>query len=213
MDHTFTLIGEPLAALASGALWMPARDTLIVSDLHLGKSERMARRGGALLPPYDARDTLARLQAVLDAAPTARIVCLGDSFDDSEAWLAPDDLAHLHRLMAGRDWVWIAGNHDPVPAIAGGTHLPQMRIGPLVLRHEAMGEAGEISGHFHPKARLAGRVRPCFVADARQVILPAFGTYTGGLWCSDPAIAARLGPGAIAILTGHRAIAIPCPRR
>ncbi|MFV0302127.1 MAG: metallophosphoesterase, partial [Paracoccus sp. (in: a-proteobacteria)] len=53
--------GERLVARASGALWWPARRWLIVADLHLGKAERMARRGGPLLPPYEVAATLERL--------------------------------------------------------------------------------------------------------------------------------------------------------
>jgi metallophosphoesterase superfamily enzyme len=54
-----------------------------VSDLHLGKSERAARRGGPMLPPYEGIDTLLRLSAdIADTAPKT-VVCLGDSFDDA----------------------------------------------------------------------------------------------------------------------------------
>ena len=53
--------GLRLEARCSGALWWPEGRWLIVADLHLGKSERMARRGGALLPPYEGRETLRRL--------------------------------------------------------------------------------------------------------------------------------------------------------
>jgi hypothetical protein len=69
----------------------------------------------------------------------------------------------------------------------------------LVFRHKATAGAkpGEICGHHHPKAAIPARggtvSRPCFVADARRVMMPAFGAYTGGLDVSDPAIA-RLFP-------------------
>ena len=67
----FTLSGTQLTALGSGALWWPEQSLLCISDLHLGKSERIARRGGAALPPYDTRDTLTRLAAdlALSGAP------------------------------------------------------------------------------------------------------------------------------------------------
>ena len=66
-SHAFTLLDAQLMALPSGALFWPAERTLVVSDLHLGKSGRMARRGGALdmtLTPrsqsghYDGRVTI-----------------------------------------------------------------------------------------------------------------------------------------------------------
>ncbi|MCA3439583.1 MAG: ligase-associated DNA damage response endonuclease PdeM [Rhodobacter sp.] len=214
-SHAFTLAGQPLQALASGALYWPAQDLLCVSDLHLGKSERLARRGGTLLPPYETRETLTRLDDVLAATGARHVVCLGDSFDDGAAGggLEEDDRLRLSALMAGRKWTWIAGNHDPAPLVPGGTHLSEFATAGLTFRHIAVpGETGEVSGHFHPKARVAGRSRPCFLIDAARVILPAFGCYTGGLRATDPALAALLGPQALAVLTGPRALAIPMPR-
>ncbi|MGR3401871.1 MAG: ligase-associated DNA damage response endonuclease PdeM, partial [Paracoccus sp. (in: a-proteobacteria)] len=61
--YGFDFDGQRLEARPSGALFWPARRWLIVADLHLGKSERMARRGGALLPPYEVQATLDRLTA------------------------------------------------------------------------------------------------------------------------------------------------------
>lgn len=211
MSHPFTLAGAHLHALPSGALWWPDRRLLCVSDLHLGKSERLARRGGALLPPYETQDTLARLDTDLETTGAEQVICLGDSFDDSDAVLPEAERLWLLRLMAGRGWTWILGNHDPAPMALGGTHLAEAQIGPLTFRHIAAG-GHEVSGHYHPKARLGGTARPCFLIDARHAILPAYGTYTGGLWCHNPALATLMSAGALAILTGKRAIAIPMPR-
>jgi metallophosphoesterase superfamily enzyme len=143
------------------------------------------------------------------------VVCLGDSFDDgaAEGGLAEDDRLHLSALMAGRSWTWIAGNHDPAPLALGGTHRAEVKAAALTFRHIAIsGAAGEISGHYHPKAAVAGRSRPCFLIDSAKVILPAFGCYTGGLRATDPALAALMAPRALAVLTGPRALAIPMPR-
>lgn len=213
--HAFTLCGTPLAALPSGALHLPQAGLLCVSDLHLGKSERLARRGGALLPPYETRETLTRLAADLSATQARRVICLGDSFDDGAACdaLEEEDRLWLSALMAGRDWTWIAGNHDPAPLTLGGTHRAELHDDPLVFRHIAEpGAVGEISGHFHPKASVAGRSRPCFLIDAARVILPAYGCYTGGLRSTDEALRALMGPAALAVLTGTRALAVPMPR-
>lgn len=214
-SYAFTLADEALLALATGALYWPAQDLLCVSDLHLGKSERLARRGGVLLPPYETRETLTRLDAALSATGARHVVCLGDSFDDgaAEGGLAEDDRLHLSALMAGRSWTWIAGNHDPAPLALGGTHRAEVKAAALTFRHIAIpGAAGEISGHYHPKAAVAGRSRPCFLIDSAKVILPAFGCYTGGLRATDPALAALMAPRALAVLTGPRALAIPMPR-
>ncbi len=215
MHHPLSLGGHDLQALPSGALHWPAQRLLAVSDLHLGKSGRLARRGGALLPPYDTRATLARLDADIETTRPAAVLCLGDSFDDLAAGdeLDEGDALWLARLMAGRDWIWVEGNHDPGPLALGGSHRAEVTLAGLTFRHIARpGESHEVSGHYHPKARLAGRSRPCFLADARRIILPAYGTYTGGLRSGDAALSALMGPGALAILTGARALAIPMPR-
>ncbi len=211
------LCGARLAALPSGALWWEAEDLLVVADLHLGRSERLARRGGALLPPYDTAETLDRLAAEIGRLAPATVLALGDSFDDlacADA-LAAADAARLAALAAGRDWIWIAGNHDPGPLALPGRHLAELARGPLVFRHEARADApaGEVSGHFHPKLRLAvggcGVTRACFLHDARRLILPAFGAYTGGLRADHPALLALLVPPARAILTGAPCLAVP----
>lgn len=210
--HTFDLHGARLLALASGALWWPETRLLCVSDLHLGKSERLARRGGGLLPPYETRDTLARLDADLAATDARHVVCLGDSFDDLDAATGLDeaDRLWLLRLMAGRNWTWIEGNHDPGPMTLGGAHRHEMRIGPLVFRHIAAPDArAEVSGHFHPKLRLGGTSRACFLLSPDRAILPAFGTYTGGLSCTDPVLTALAGSGAWAVMTGRTMAAVP----
>ena len=218
--HDFELCGATLRALASGALHWPAERLLAVSDLHLGKAERVARRGGSLLPPYETQDTLMRLEADIEATDPACVLCLGDSFDDSAAAgaLPEDAQLWLARLMAGRRWIWVEGNHDPGPLDLGGSHRGSFVLGPLSFRHIARPEArGEISGHYHPKLRLAlggTRIsRPCFLIDSARVILPAFGTYTGGLSTEAEALATLMAPGALAVLTGKRAQPVPMQRR
>lgn len=206
-------------ALGSGALWWPQQGLLVVSDLHLGKSERIARRGGTSLPPYDTRDTLNRLAADVALSHARTVVCLGDSFDDltaSEA-LPETERQWIFQLQAGRRWVWIEGNHDPGPVEFGGSHLAELPLSPLTFRHIAQaGAAGEVSGHYHPKAslNLRGRTisRAAFLIDSDRVILPAYGTYTGGLRTQSPVLGTLMRAEAIAVLTGPTPTAIPMPR-
>lgn len=215
MHHALFFHGETLHLRPSGALFWPARNLLAVSDLHLGKSERLARRGGALLPPYETQATLEKLDRDLEATRADTVICVGDSFDDLTAVAGIDESSALWlaRLMAGRDWVWITGNHDPGPIEIGGTHRAELPLAPFTFRHIADPAAkAEISGHYHPKARLAGQARPCFLADAARLILPAYGVYTGGLFAHDAALSGLMAPDALAILTGTRALAIPMPR-
>ena len=138
-DHGFSLATADLVARADGTLWWPDRALLCVSDLHLGKSERIARRGGTLLPPYETRETLWRLDAAIAATDPATVICLGDSFDDLSAVSGLSDEVRdtLGRLQAGRDWVWIEGNHDPGPVDVGGSHRRELVVGSLTFRHIA----------------------------------------------------------------------------
>ncbi len=217
-ETPITLAGSRLTARPTGALWWPEAALLCVSDLHLGKSERLARRGGALLPPYETLETIARLEAEVAALEPRTVICLGDSFDDSDAMRALDESsrARLGAMMSGRRWIWVAGNHDPAGPGIGGSHMEEVARGALTFRHIARprgAEDGEVSGHYHPKARVttrAGRVsRPCFVHDGRRLILPAFGAYTGGLDCGAHPVQSLFGDDAVCILTGRQTAVIP----
>jgi DNA ligase-associated metallophosphoesterase len=217
--YDFTLAGASFKALSTGALWWAEHGLLCVSDLHLGKSERIARKGGSPLPPYDTRDTLTRLAADIARTNARTVICLGDSFDDLGSALAlpEEERLWIARLQEDRRWVWIEGNHDPGPTNLGGSHLSELPIAPLTFRHIAQVSAsGEVSGHYHPKVSVSTRgrtiTRPAFLMDADRVIMPAYGTFTGGLDCRADALNTLMRPEAIAVLTGKSSIAIPMPR-
>lgn len=206
------LAGERLLLDPAGILYWPARRLLAVADLHLEKGSHFAA-AGRFLPPYDTRETLACLRLALHRWRPARLVLLGDSFHSCDGMrrMAATDAATLRHLLGGIEVVWVLGNHDPVPhSDLPGECLGEWREGPLTFRHEALRGTvppAEISGHFHPKAtmptRVGGITRPCFVADARRVVLPAFGAYTGGLDARDPAVAGLFPRGARLFLLGR----------
>ena len=82
----------------------------------------------------------------------------------------------------------------------------EAEVGGIVLRHEAVRDDArpEISGHFHPKLRvhLKGRQvsRRCFVVSPTKIILPAFGSLTGGLDAHHPEIMRNVGGDAAALV-------------
>ena len=200
MSARITLADTALLADPSGALFQPDSATLIVADLHLEKGSHFARRG-QFLPPYDTRETLSRLAAVIDRWAPERVVALGDSLHDSAAAdrLHDGDREALAILQEGRAWVWVTGNHDPeISARLGGSVVDQVHLGGLVLRHEPFAGPAthEIAGHLHPAARLSiyGHTlrRPCFVGNGRRLVLPAFGAFTGGLNVLDEAFSPLL---------------------
>jgi DNA ligase-associated metallophosphoesterase len=187
--------GVSLIADLAGTLYWPEEQLLIVSDLHLEKGSAYAARG-TLLPPYDTASALERIAALFARYLVRMVIALGDNFHDGggPARLAARDRSALLSLQRGRDWVWIAGNHDPEPREGiGGVFARSLALGPLVFRHEPKRQAseGEIAGHLHPAAtvRHRGRVltRRCFATDGTRLVLPAFGAYTGGLNVRDAA--------------------------
>jgi DNA ligase-associated metallophosphoesterase len=193
--------GVALHADCLGALYWPEEGLLLVADLHLEKGSSFARRG-QMLPPYDTPETLARLARLIAHYAPRIVIALGDNFHDGggPARLSAADRATLIALQRGRDWVWIAGNHDPDPAGGiGGTFAATISIGALTFRHEPSRAApdGEIAGHLHPVARVAQRGRAvsrrCFATDGKALVMPAFGAYTGGLNIRDRAFAAVFG--------------------
>jgi len=205
---TISFNGFHLRPDVSGALIWDDEQTLVVADLHFEKASSFARRGQPL-PPYDTAATLALLGALFARVQPRRVICLGDSFHDpiAAAEMPPVYVSQLTALMAGREWIWVTGNHDrDIPEILGGARHEAFTLGPIIFRHEASDHDGpEISGHFHPKATVLARgrsvTRPCFIYDHRRVILPAFGAFTGGLNISDAAISGQFaGPFGVALL-------------
>ncbi len=189
MDNRFVLD-------ASGCLYWHEERLLVVSDLHLEKGSSFAARKSVFIPPYDTQSTLEILAARIDHWQPKTVLSLGDSFHDEDAAsrLPASYKQHLTQLMQKRDWIWISGNHDPShPKDLGGTFCEEVHIGSLNFVHEPKPQfrRGEIAGHLHPSARIRQRGkavrRRCFVGDENRLIMPAFGSFTGGLNVLDDA--------------------------
>ena len=200
-DHTLAVAATTLVIDPAGALYWPDEKLLIIADLHLEKGSAFAARG-VLLPPYDTATTLARLARLIERYAPGLVVALGDSFHDGGGPARMSDISRvaLKALQRGRDWLWIAGNHDPeVADNIGGRFAEILALGALTFRHEPSPRPcdGEIAGHLHPLARVARRGRAvsrrCFASDGRRLVMPAFGAYAGGLNVRDRAIASLFG--------------------
>jgi uncharacterized protein len=200
-ENAFALAGAEIVADPAGALYWSNERMLVVADLHLEKGSAFAKRG-VLLPPYDTAATLLRLADLLYRYAPRRVIALGDSFhdDDGPGRMSSADGTALQALQSGRDWIWIAGNHDAdLPRNIGGDFAGSLALGPLIFRHlPAAGAAdGEVAGHLHPIARVVQRGRSvsrrCFASDGRRLVMPAFGAYAGGLNIRDDAFFALFG--------------------
>ena len=189
--------GEICQLWADGALYLPSYQTLVVSDLHFEKAH--AQSAVAQLPRYDTDMTLSKLSKIVDKINPQRCIFLGDSFHNAEvAKQLPEAFREiLNDLSKGRSFVWIEGNHDPeLPAFLPGKASSEFTLNGLYFTHQVTADneqrSGLISGHYHPKARVNLKLRrisaPCFIEDRRHLILPAFGTFTGGLNILDKAI-------------------------
>ncbi|CUU43391.1 metallophosphoesterase, DNA ligase-associated [Blastochloris viridis] len=219
------MAGAELVADPLGGLWWPAERLLAVADLHFEKGSSFAARGRPL-PPYDTIDTLAALARLIAHYRPAQVVALGDSFHDPYAYqrLTAQHRAAIAALQAGRRWVWIAGNHDPMPparlgcAGIGGEVADELRLGPLSFRHQPTpGPApGEIAGHLHPAAKLRGAGgsvrRRCFATCGARVVMPALGAYAGGLNVRDAAFAPLFPAGFAALMLGAKVYPVASDR-
>ncbi len=203
--------GERVMLDPGGALYWPGGGLLAVSDLHLEKGSSFAQKG-MLLPPWDTQNTIDRVCLLLRRWQPRTFVALGNSFHDQAAAgrLPVAQAGRLREIAGSLRFVWVRGNHDPGPVAGlGGESLEVFAAGPFAFRHQARpgSGAGEVCGHHHPKAAIPARggqvSRPCFVADGRRLMLPAFGAYTGGLDVRDPAIARLFPRGARVFLLGR----------
>jgi len=191
------LAGQTVLLDAAGAMFLPEHSLLCVSDLHLEKGAAFARRG-QLLPPWDTLATLRILETVITRHNPRIVVSLGDNFHDRTGSIhMPEEFRRMVNTMAaGREWIWINGNHDPdgVSGLAG-ISADTLDYAGLHFRHEPekTPRPGEIAGHLHPAATLLRRNRavrrPCFAIDGRRLVMPSFGVLTGGLDIDNPAFA------------------------
>ncbi len=205
---------------ASGILIWPAQKIAVAADLHLEKASYFAARG-QMLPPYDSIDTLQKLFASIQQHDVETLILLGDSFHDGNGYhrLEIQSKTVFENLCRSYKIIWVIGNHDDdfiPPDTQGVNEITRQGI---TFRHQALAHSQaenfyhrepEISGHFHPKAELhlqGVRVsRPCFIADNQRMILPAFGTFTGGLNINDPAISNLFGSNFTAYLLGDSSV-------
>ena len=214
--------GQALQLDPSGALWWPSRRILVVSDLHFEKSTFLAQHGSAIAP-YDTQAVaLERLEALVRRYQPRELLLLGDSFHDRQAW-ARMDSGLQQRLLALAAQVeicrWLEGNHDAALSTQALHFEKHHTVDGVFFTHEPETDITlpQIMGHYHPKASIGVKgmyVRgPCFVVTQRVLIMPAFGTYTGGLDIRHEVLRELIGKDAAQYYLLHKQSIYPVPSK
>jgi DNA ligase-associated metallophosphoesterase len=199
MPTTYDLVldGVAVVATAQRALWWPGQRTLFLADLHAGKVGHFRRHGLAVPGDFMAID-LDRLDGLITKYQAQIVVVLGDLFhsESNSEW---DSLSAWVRSRVDVRFELVRGNHDRFLSdetlSAGGWHVYHESVvrGPFILSHapfedkdSRLAEYFGLSGHLHPAVRVHGRGRdsirrPCYWIQKRQLVLPAFGAFTGAL--------------------------------
>jgi len=190
-----------LRLLPGRAAFVPATRTLLVADVHLGKAATF-RRAGIPVPEGSAQRDLARLERLAHEHAARRVLVLGDLLHARSG--CTDAVLEEFRACRGRimaEFVLVLGNHDrglarSPAALAARLGIdacvPALDEPPLRFVHEPASAVAAahrggitIAGHLHPTCsirapggdRIADR---CFLAEPSVLVLPAFGSFTGG---------------------------------
>ena len=180
-----------LSLLPNKAVWLPGHRTLLVADLHLGKSATFRARG-IPVPEGETRADLEALQALVRRTHAQDLMILGDLVHAADG-LGDSTLGLLRAFLEDTPAAvtLIEGNHDRSAGLQRcGLPLeihPSLEIGGVTLIHDPADLAEPvpaICGHLHPSIRLPESPRrstriPCFHLSEHRLALPGFGSFTG----------------------------------
>jgi len=182
-NHSFTLLTE------KALFWNNSR-TLILSDIHLGKSGHF-RRSGIAAPQQINETNLLRLSRLIEGTNPQRILILGDLFHSSqnkewsrfEEWRRECSRKAFHLVMGNHDFLDERSYSNAAIQCHKQFEESGFRFTHIPKEHATPGSF-TFCGHIHPGVRLKGPGRqalhlPCFYQAENQMILPAFGEFTG----------------------------------
>lgn len=187
MTKSITILNQHFILHPSGVLYWEEEDLLVISDVHLGKVSHF-RKFGSAVPQNAVVGNFQRMDLVLEFFKPSKIVFLGDLFHSSlnREWLLFE--SWIENVSA--EVILVEGNHDIISPLKyedlGVQFLPEMTSKNFLLTHHPEEREGyfNFSGHLHPGVKLTGLAKqtlrlPCFFKSANQMILPAFGEFTG----------------------------------
>ncbi|SFT53987.1 putative phosphoesterase, SbcD/Mre11-related/metallophosphoesterase, DNA ligase-associated [Algoriphagus locisalis] len=191
MHSSITFSGTTLHLLAEKAIWISESKTLLIADLHFGKAAHFRKSGIPVPEPIHSHD-LQGIRSLVEKYAPSDFYVLGDLFhsDWNEQW---NELNAFLQDFPMTKFHLVKGNHDVLSPLAYQQSLFEIHekpvdLGNLFLTHEPSKEIPEgklnLCGHLHPGVRLQGKGRQsirisCFHLGENQLILPAFGRFTG----------------------------------
>ena len=178
---------EEFYALPNSSLYWKRLNIIIIADLHLGKSISFAKQK-QFLPPYDTKETLEKLFNCINEFKPSKLIIVGDLLHDKFSFQSfhDSDLNNLNNSTKKTEFIWVKGNHDSDVEINGFTKVLDYKVDDIIFNHIPIKTTNyQICGHYHPKVKILHRgksiYKVAFVHNDKVLILPSFGTLTGGL--------------------------------
>lgn len=188
---TFEFAGHSLFFLKEKAIWIQSLEILLIADLHFGKAAHFRKSGIPIPEPIHDSDLFV-LKSLQEEYQPKHTYFLGDLFHSD--WNCQWEYFNAFlSLFPNSEFHLVKGNHDILSPLAYQQsvlriHKEPVAVGNLMLSHEPMENIPEgylnVCGHIHPGIRLIGKARqsvriPCFFLSKSQLVLPAFGNFTG----------------------------------
>ena len=203
---------EDFYAYPNSALYWKRLNIIIVADLHLGKSISFAKQK-QFLPPYDTKETLAKLFRCINKFEPSKLIIVGDLLHDmfSINSFQEKDHQNFNKYTKNTEFIWVKGNHDYDIEINGFTKVLNYKVEEIIFNHIPTKSTNfQICGHYHPKAKISHRgksiYKSSFVHNDKLLILPSFGTLTGGLNINQAPLSDLLGKNIKLFPVGNRKV-------
>ncbi|OAB80405.1 ligase-associated DNA damage response endonuclease PdeM [Cochleicola gelatinilyticus] len=187
MTQTITIREKHFTLHPSGAIYWHEENMLLIADVHFGKVAHF-RKHGAAVPQKASEENFRKLNVLVDTYQPGTICFLGDLFHSTlnNSW---KDFTQWVKFQKS-EFILISGNHDIIPKYLfeelGVIVYDELLRSDFLLTHHPIEDEKlfNLSGHIHPGVRLQGVGRqyiklPCFFKTEKQMILPAFGNFTG----------------------------------
>ncbi len=186
----------PLILDSNRTLWLPEQNTLVISDLHIGKVQHF-RKHGIPLPLSAATKNIELLKHAIQKRNPSRIILLGDLFHShyNNEWQFFADAISEIQIHSKLEIILTLGNHDILPK-----HIyydleiktvPNFELDGIFFTHEPPDNPSPdrsliVCGHLHPGVTVIGKAKskfkfPCFGFSENKLFMPSFGNLTGSM--------------------------------